>query len=177
MQVKKHLKISIAGVQEGDFTFVMGFPGRNWRYMISDEVEERMQTTNFMRQHVRGARQKVLMEQMLKDPAVRIHYASKYASSANYWKNAIGMNEGLVRLKVLDTKRKQQEELLARGREKVMILIRRHLMKYVLSLLIDGMHSITSKPLTKHLSQHLTLCASLLQQKWSLPLSQKTKNK
>ena len=118
LQVKKHLKISIAGVQEGDFTFVMGFPGRNWRYMISDEVEERMQTTNFMRQHVRGARQKVLMEQMLKDPAVRIHYASKYASSANYWKNAIGMNEGLVRLKVLDTKRKQQEELLARGREK-----------------------------------------------------------
>ena len=118
LQVKKHLKISLAGVQEGDFTFVMGFPGRNWRYMIADEVEERMQTTNFMRQHVRGARQKVLMEQMLKDPAVRIHYASKYASSANYWKNAIGMNEGLIRLNVLDTKRAQQEELLARGREK-----------------------------------------------------------
>ena len=85
------------------------------------------------------------------------------------------MNEGLVRLKVLDTKRKQQEELLAVAAKKVMILIRRHLMKYVLSLLIDGMHSITSKPLTKHLSQHLTLCASLLQQKWSLPLSQKNK--
>ena len=118
LQVKKHLTISLAGYKEGDFTFVMGFPGRNWRYMISDEVEERMQTTNFMRQHVREARQKVLMEEMLKDPAVRIHYASKYASSANYWKNAIGMNEGLIRLNVLDTKRKQQEQLLARGREK-----------------------------------------------------------
>ena len=59
-----------------------------------------------------------LAAQMLKDPAVRIHYASKYASSANYWKNAIGMNEGLVRLKVLDTKRAQQEQLLACGREK-----------------------------------------------------------
>lgn len=118
LQVKKHLTISLAGIQEGDFTFVMGFPGRNWRYMISDEVEERMQTTNFMRHHVRGARQEVLMEQMQKDPAVRIHYASKYASSANYWKNAIGMNEGLVRLKILDTKQAQQEQLLARGREK-----------------------------------------------------------
>ena len=117
LKVKKHLKISLAGIQEGDFTFIMGFPGRNWRYMISDEVEERMQTTNFMRHHVRGDRQKVLMEQMQKDPAVRIHYASKYASSANYWKNAIGMNEGLVRLKVLDTKRSQQEQLLARGRK------------------------------------------------------------
>ena len=59
-----------------------------------------------------------LAAQMLKDPAVRIHYASKYASSANYWKNAIGMNEGLIRLNVLDTKRAQQEELLTRGREK-----------------------------------------------------------
>lgn len=118
LKVKKHLTISLAGIQENDFAFVMGFPGRNWRYMISDEVEERMQTTNFMRHHVRGDRQAVLMAEMLKDPAVRIHYASKYASSANYWKNAIGMNEGLVRLKVLDTKREQQEKLLNRGREK-----------------------------------------------------------
>ena len=117
LKVKKHLRISLAGYKEGDFAFVMGFPGRNWRYMIADEVEERMQTTNFMRHHVRGARQRVLMEQMLKDDAVRIHYASKYASSANYWKNAIGMNEGLVRLHVLDTKRAQQEALLQRGRE------------------------------------------------------------
>ena len=116
LKVKKHLTISLDGYREGDFTFVMGFPGRNWRYMISDEVEERMQTTNFMRHHVRDVRQKALMKQMLQDDAVRIHYASKYASSANYWKNAIGMNEGLVRLNVLDTKRAQQEALLARGR-------------------------------------------------------------
>ena len=112
--------------------------------MISDEVEERMQTTNFMRQHVRGDRQEVLMEQMLKDPAVRIHYASKYASSANYWKNAIGMNEGLIRLKVLDTKRAQQEQL-----KKEMILIRKHLTRYVPSLLIVVTLCITSKLSTK----------------------------
>lgn len=117
LRVKKHLTISLKGYSEGDFAFVMGFPGRNWRYMISDEVEERMQTTNFMRQHVRDVRQQALMKEMLKDDAVRIHYASKYASSANYWKNAIGMNEGLVRLHVLDTKKAQQEKLLARGRQ------------------------------------------------------------
>ena len=116
LKVKKHLKINANGIEKGDFAFVMGFPGRNWRYMISDEVEERMQTTNFMRHHVRGDRQEVLMEQMLANPAVRIHYASKYASSANYWKNAIGMNEGLIRLNVLDTKRAQQEQLLAKGK-------------------------------------------------------------
>lgn len=85
--------------------------------MISDEVEERMQTTNFMRDTVRGVRLRVLGEEMSKDDKTRIQYAAKYASSANYWKNAIGMNEGLVRLKVLNTKKKQQESLLEFGRE------------------------------------------------------------
>ena len=117
LKVKKHLTISLDGYREGDFTFVMGFPGRNWRYMISDEVEERMQTTNFMRKTVRTVRLNNLLEEMLKSDKVRIQYASKYASSANYWKNAIGMNEGLIHLNVLDTKKQQQEKLLAYGRE------------------------------------------------------------
>lgn len=116
LKVKKHLTINLGGVKEGDFAMVMGFPGRNWRYMISDEVEERMQTTNFARDTIRGVRQAALMAEMQKDAAIRIQYASKYARSANYWKNAIGMNEGLVRLKVLDTKKQQQEKLLAYGR-------------------------------------------------------------
>ena len=117
LKVKKHLTINLKGVKEGDFTFVMGFPGRNWRYMISNEVEERMNTTNFMRDTVRGVRLRVLGEEMAKDAKTRIQYAAKYASSANYWKNAIGMNEGLVRLKVLDRKKAEQERLLAYGSE------------------------------------------------------------
>lgn len=117
LKVKKHLAINMNGIKEGDFTFVMGFPGRNWRYMISDEVEERMQTTNFMRDTVRGVRLSVLGEEMAKDAKTRIQYAAKYASSANYWKNAIGMNEGLVSLKVLDRKKDEQKRLLAFGDE------------------------------------------------------------
>lgn len=117
LKVKKHLAINMNGIKEGDFTFIMGFPGRNWRYMISDEVEERMQTTNFMRDTVRGVRLRVLGEEMAKDAKTRIQYAAKYASSANYWKNAIGMNEGLVSLKVLDRKKEEQKRLLAFGDE------------------------------------------------------------
>lgn len=117
LKVKKHLAINMNGIKEGDFTFVMGFPGRNWRYMINDEVEERMQTTNFMRDTVRGVRLRVLGEEMAKDAKTRIQYAAKYASSANYWKNAIGMNEGLVSLKVLDRKKDEQKRLLAFGDE------------------------------------------------------------
>ncbi|HIT83890.1 MAG TPA: S46 family peptidase [Candidatus Avibacteroides faecavium] len=117
LKVKKHLAINIGGIEEGDFTFVMGLPGRNWRYMISDEVEERMQTTNFMRDTIRSIRLKAWGEEMAKSPAIKLQYAGKYASIANYWKNAIGMNKGLIRLDVLETKRQQQERLLAYGKE------------------------------------------------------------
>ena len=117
LRVIKHLSINLQGIKEGDFTFVMGFPGRNWRYMISDEVEERMQTTNFMRDTVRGVRLRILGEEMAKDDKIRIQYAAKYASSANYWKNAIGMNEGLIRLHVLDRKKAEQKRLLDYGKE------------------------------------------------------------
>ena len=115
LKVKRHVAINLKGIKEGDFTFVMGFPGHNWRYMISDEVEERMQTTTYMRHHVRDVRLQLLGEEMAKDAKTRIQYAAKYASSANYWKNAIGMNEGLINLKVLDKKKAQQEHLLAYG--------------------------------------------------------------
>ena len=112
LRPKKHLRISLEGYSEGDFAFVMGFPGTTFRYMISDEVRERMETTNFMRIHIRDARQKLLMQEMQADDATRIHYASIYARSANAWKNALGMNEGLVSLHVFDTKHAQEQELL-----------------------------------------------------------------
>ena len=83
LRVKNHLKISLEGYAEGDFAFVMGFPGTTFRYMISDEVRERMETTNFMRIHVRDARQQLLNKEMLADDATRIHYAAVYARSAN----------------------------------------------------------------------------------------------
>ena len=116
LKVTKSLKISLSGYDEGDFVFLMGFPGSNSRYMIADEVVERMETVNRVRQKVREARLAEMREEMYKDPAVRIHYASIYASSANYWKNAIGMNEGLTRLKVIDKKMDQQQQLLDWGR-------------------------------------------------------------
>ena len=109
LKVKKHLTINLGGVKEGDFTFVMGFPGRNWRYMISDEVEERMQTTNFMRKTVRTVRLNNLLEEMLKSDKVRIQYASKFAGSSNYWKNSIGMNKAIIDNDVLGTKAKQEK--------------------------------------------------------------------
>lgn len=108
LKAKKYLKISLGGIKENDYAMIMGFPGSTSRYMTSWEVEERV-TDNDMRIKVRGARQDVLLKEMLADPKVNIQYASKYARSSNYWKNSIGMNRGIQKLDVIGRKEKEQE--------------------------------------------------------------------
>jgi Peptidase S46. len=101
LKCKKHLTISLKGVQEGDYAMVMGFPGRTSRYLTASEVKERMEAQNAPRIRVRGARQDILIAEMNKSDKVRIQYASKYARSCNYWKNSIGMNKAIVDNKVI----------------------------------------------------------------------------
>lgn len=108
LKAKKYLKISLGGIKENDYAMIMGFPGSTSRYMTSWEVKERV-TDNDMRIKVRGARQDVLLKEMLADPKVNIQYASKYARSSNYWKNSIGMNRGIQKLDVIGRKENEQE--------------------------------------------------------------------
>lgn len=109
---KHSLPISIKGVKKGDFAMIMGYPGSTQRYMTSAEVDERIKVTNTNRIYVRGIRQDILLKDMLADNAIKIKYASKYAGSSNYWKNSIGMNKALKRLKVIDYKKSNEEEFM-----------------------------------------------------------------
>ncbi len=95
-QAPVHLKISLKGYKEKDFAMILGFPGSTQRYMTTYEMQYLIDTDNANRIFIRGERQKILMEDMLADDAVRLQYASKYASSSNYWKNSIGMNKALI---------------------------------------------------------------------------------
>ena len=96
--------VSLQGFQEGDFSMTMGYPGSTSRYLSSYGIRERRDAQNEPRAQVRGVKQEVMKRHMNKSEAVRIKYDSKYAQSANYWKNSIGMNKcidsiGLIRQK------------------------------------------------------------------------------
>ncbi len=107
---KYFLPISLKGVNNGDFAMIMGYPGSTQRYMTSVEVEERMKIINANRIYIRGIKQEIWLKDMQADKVVNLKYASKYAGSSNYWKNSIGMNKALKRLKVYDFKVQQEEE-------------------------------------------------------------------
>ncbi len=113
LRPKRWFKISVRGVNEGDYAMMMGFPGRTNHYYTSWEVAERRDIDNTVRINIRELRQKVMLEEMLKDPQVRIQYASKYAGSENAYKNAIGSNWAINKRDFEQVKRAEQEALLA----------------------------------------------------------------
>ncbi len=104
LHTPKYLKISLAGIDYDDFAMIMGFPGSTSRYLTGDEVKHRMFSQNEPRVAMRDASLKVIREEMEKDEAVNIQYASKMARISNYWKNSIGMNKAIVENKVVETK-------------------------------------------------------------------------
>ncbi|SMB89266.1 conserved hypothetical protein [Hymenobacter roseosalivarius DSM 11622] len=105
---KKHLPVSLQGVSEGDFAMVFGFPGRTQRFLPAAGLQLTLDQSNPARIKLRDTRLKLWKEDMDADPALRLKYASKYASIANYWKYFIGQNEGMKRLKTVDKKKAEE---------------------------------------------------------------------
>ncbi|KAI4469332.1 glutamine-trna ligase [Holotrichia oblita] len=105
-----HLKISLKGYKENDFAMIMGFPGTTNRFMTSYEIDQVLNVDNPTRIFIRGVRQDILKSAMEVSDEIRIQYASKYASSSNYWKNSIGMSRGLVKLNVKAKKQAFEDE-------------------------------------------------------------------
>lgn len=97
---KQSLKISLKGIQEGDYTMIMGYPGSTVRFQTVPELEN-MLTQNDIRIAARTVRQDLMLEDMLADPSVNIQYANKYAGSTNGWKKWKGMKIAFDKLDII----------------------------------------------------------------------------
>ena len=101
---KKSLKISRAGVKEGDFTFVYGCPGSTQEYVHSEAVKYISEVSDPEKIALRTTRLQIMKKYMDKSQAVRIQYSSKYAGVANAWKKWQGEAKGLKKMKTVATK-------------------------------------------------------------------------
>ena len=108
-KAEKWLDISLDGIKEGDFGMIMGFPGSTERYKTSYEIDYMLEVENPQRIYIRGERQAILRKFMNEDQAIRIQYDAKFARSANYWKNSIGMSRGIKKLNVRGKKVAQEQ--------------------------------------------------------------------
>ena len=108
-----YARIATKGYRNGDFCMTVGYPGSTSRYMSSWGIDERVNAINVSTIQVRGKKQDVWKRFMDADRAVGIKYASKWASSSNYWKNSIGMNKAIADLGVISQKQRLEDKVRA----------------------------------------------------------------
>ena len=108
LKPKHYLPISLKGVEENDFAMILGYPGRTNRWMPAGGIEQNVQYA--YPAWVEGAKtgMDVMKKFMNKDETVKLEYASKYASTANYWKNRQGMIDALTKAGTAKTKAKEE---------------------------------------------------------------------
>lgn len=90
LQPKYVLPVSVAGLKEGDYAMLLGYPGSTARYTPSFGVAEKIDVTDPAMVKVRDVKLAILREAMYADPEVKLQYAAKYFGNSNYWKYAIG---------------------------------------------------------------------------------------
>ena len=113
LKPKHSLPVSIAGVKDGDYAMIMGYPGSTNRFLTSWGVKEAVEIEQPARVKIRRIKLDIMDEQMSKSQKVRIQYASKYARVSNYWKYFIGQSEQLVNNKVADKKQNIESSFTA----------------------------------------------------------------
>jgi hypothetical protein len=109
-QPKYFLPVSLAGVKEGDFSMILGYPGATDRYLTSYGIEEKLRQSNPADIKAKWAKMEVMKKYMDADDATRIAYAGDYAYLGNFWKKSLQESKALQRLKVFDDKKRTEEE-------------------------------------------------------------------
>ena len=108
---KRWAKVSLDGYKQGDYAMTVGYPGSTERYLSSYGIKEMRDAQNTTRVQVRTIKQDIMLRHMRASEAVRIKYDSKFAQSANYWKNSMGMNKCIDSIGIIAQKQAFEKQL------------------------------------------------------------------
>jgi len=109
---KRHVQVTTAGANPGDFTMIYGYPGTTQQYISSHELDYFVNKEFPARIAIRSKRLEIMNNYMLNDRAVAIQYATKQSSVSNSWKRWQGVIRGIGRADGLKRKRDYEEAFL-----------------------------------------------------------------
>ena len=104
-----HFNISLDGVEEGDFTFVFGYPARTNEYLPAVAVNQEANVVYPVVVDLRTQILDIYNKYQEKDAKVRLQYASKHADLGNGWKKWMGVIEGIRNFKGIEKKQAFEE--------------------------------------------------------------------
>ena len=111
LRPRKKLSISLAGYEPGDFTMVIGYPGRTDRYASAAETDY-IQNVNYpLTNAIRASQMAIIKAWMDRDPEVRLKYSDSFFTLSNIQENNEGMVQCLERFGVVAEQREREKEL------------------------------------------------------------------
>lgn len=108
---KKFLKINPLGVEEGDFTFILGYPGRTFRHRPADYIKYQQ---DYLMPFVANLYQyaiKTMQDLSVGDKAKKLAFANRIKGLANTMKNYQGKLKGLKKLNLVGQKFEEEKQL------------------------------------------------------------------
>ena len=109
---KSVMPISLDGLKPGDFTFVMGYPGRTYRNYTLTELKNSMKSLKSRLETFTGIID-FLEARGIDNKEVEIKYASRVKGLHNALKNYQGKLEGMEKHSLIAKKEAQQDEILS----------------------------------------------------------------
>lgn len=113
LKLKKYLPISLKGMNQGDYTMIMGFPGTTTRYLTAAEVKLRCEATNQPIIIAGNPLLKYYKELMDQSDEKRLLLEDEYFSWGNSIKNFGGMNEAVEKEHLIDEKKAEENRFRA----------------------------------------------------------------
>ena len=111
MKPSRKLDISLDGYREGDFTMIIGYPGRTNRYSSSYEVDYTESLKHPISNRIRGEQMQIMKKWMDADPDIRLKCADYYFSLSNVQELYSGEVECCERFDVVGQKAAIEAEL------------------------------------------------------------------
>jgi hypothetical protein len=108
---KSILKISIDGFKEGDFTFIMGYPGRTYRNYTLSELQFDMES---MSKRIEIYKDTIAFFEKAGEESreIQIKYARLISGLNNSLKNYQGKIEGMGKISLVDRKKSLEKDFL-----------------------------------------------------------------
>ena len=108
---KRILKISLDGYKEGDYTMILGYPGRTNRYSSSAENTFNTDVKLPISNKMRGEQMAIIKGWMDTDPEIRLKYSDYFFSLSNVQELYSGQVACIKRFDVINKKKGLEAEL------------------------------------------------------------------
>lgn len=112
-QPEHHLKVSAAGLDDGDFVMAAGYPGSTSRYTLMAEVENTFGWSYPTFQGLLTSWIATIENTAPEGSDARVKYESRLAGLNNYEKNLRGQIDGARRVGLVERRRAREAELAA----------------------------------------------------------------